>query len=126
LTAAGQSPGSAWITPIEVPLDRDGPVEVLFDPPPADFVEQRIHELFEIVAARHATAGALADGTGTPTYAEVRRTVALLAAEIATRVPGGNGVAVLLPNVSASIIGVLAVWAAETFITSQRILYRSV
>lgn len=104
--------GSAWIEPAEVPLDRDGPAEVPFDPPPADFVERPIHALFEIVAARHAAAFALADGFGKLTYAEVQSAVSLLAGEIATRIPRGSAVAVLLPNVAASVIGVLACLAA--------------
>jgi amino acid adenylation domain-containing protein len=104
--------GLAWYKPVNVPLDRDGPVAVPFDPPPADFVEHPIHALFEIVAARHPTAFALADGAGKQTYAEVRCAVAVLACDIAMRVPRGNAIAVLLPNVAASVIGVLACLSA--------------
>jgi len=91
-----------------VALDRDGPVGVGFDLPPADFVEHPIFALFQIVAAQHAAAPTLADGTGVLTYAEVRCAAGLLAAEIATRVPGDKAVAVLLPNGAASVIAVLA------------------
>jgi len=105
-------PISAWITPVAMPLDLEGPVAVPFDQPPADFVEQSIHALFEIVAAQDAGAIALADGVGTLSYAEVRHVAARLAEEIAARVPTGAAVAVLLANVPASVIAVLACLAA--------------
>jgi amino acid adenylation domain-containing protein len=104
--------GSAWIKPADVKLDRDGPVTVRFDAPPVDFVERPIYELFEIAAARHPNAYALGDGVGKLTYAQVRGIVSRLAQEIAALVPAGNAVAVLLPNVPASVIGVLACLAA--------------
>jgi len=85
---------------------------VPFDLPPADFVERPIHALFEIVAARRANEFALADGVGKLTYSEVRRAVRWLAEQIATRVPAGSAVAVLLSNVPASVIGVMACLAA--------------
>lgn len=107
-----EASGLAWIKPADVPLDHEGPVAVPFDPPSADFVERPIYELFEIVAARHAAAFALADGVGKLTYADVRYAVRLLAGEIATRTPTGKAIAVLLPNVPASVIGVLACLAA--------------
>src|SRR5580704_8097255 len=43
---------STWITPVAMPLDLEGPVAVPFDQPQADFVEQPIDALFDIVAAR--------------------------------------------------------------------------
>jgi amino acid adenylation domain-containing protein len=107
-----RTPSITWNTPVGVPLDLDGPVAVAFDHPPADFVEQPIYELFEIVAAQHPRAVALADGILTLTYAEVQHAVSRLADEIAKRIPAGNAVAVLLANVPASVIGVLACLAA--------------
>ena len=103
---------SAWITPVAMPLDLEGPVAVPFDQPQADFVERPIDALFEIVAAQHAGATALADGVAKLTYAEVRHAALRLAEEIAARVPTGEAVAVLLANVPASVIGVLACLAA--------------
>jgi len=91
-----------------MPLDRDGPVTVPFDRPPADFVERPIYELFEMIAARNAPAFALSDNEQTRTYAEVRSAVRLLASEIAMRTATGEAVAVLLPNVPESIVGILA------------------
>jgi amino acid adenylation domain-containing protein len=102
----------AWRVPAEVALDLDGPVDVPFDPPPADFVEHAIHALFEIVATRHASATAVADSGGSLTYAELRRVVRAQAEAIAAQVPRGRAVAVLLPNIAASVVGVLACLAA--------------
>jgi len=113
--AAARAPatlGSAWSTPANVALDRDGPAGVPFDWPPADFVERPIFELFELVAARQPEACALADGGRRLSYAEVRSAARLLATEIAARTPAGKAVAVLLPNMPASVIGVLACLAA--------------
>jgi amino acid adenylation domain-containing protein len=95
-----------------MPLDLEGPVAVPFDQPRADFVERPIDALFDLVAAQRASATALADGVGKLTYAEVRQAALRLAEEIAARVPTGKAVAVLLANVPASVIGVLACLAA--------------
>jgi amino acid adenylation domain-containing protein len=107
-----ETAGTAWIDPVEVPLDLDGPEATPFLQPPTNFVERPIHELFEIVAARHPSAFALADGAGKLTYAEVRYAVSRLADEIGMATQPGNAVAVLLANIPASVIGVLACLAA--------------
>lgn len=101
-----------WRRPINVPLDRDGPVERPCDPPAVDFAERPVFELFEQLARAQPDAAALADGKTTLTYAEVFGEVRRLAGAIAARVPAGRAVAVVLPNAPSSVIAVLACLAA--------------
>jgi len=103
---------ATWRTPIHVPLDRNGPSSLPYDLPAADFAERSVLELLERIALANPDAGALADGKTTLTYAEVLSKVRRLAGAVATQVPEGRAVGVLLPNAPSSIIAVLACLAA--------------
>ena len=102
-----------WQRPIDVALDRDGPVSAPFDFPAADFVERPIFELFEDLAHAIPDAAALGDGSAMLTYAEVLGEARRLASAVSARVAPGRAVAVLLPNAPSSVIGVLACLAAR-------------
>jgi amino acid adenylation domain-containing protein len=102
----------AWRKPVHIPLDRNGPILVAYDPPAADFIERSVFDLFEQIALAKPDADALADGNTTLTYAEVRSQVRRLACAIEAQVPAGKAVAVLLPNAPPSVIAMLACLAA--------------
>jgi acyl-coenzyme A synthetase/AMP-(fatty) acid ligase len=106
------SDNATWRPPVDVPLDRDGPFLLPYDLPAADFAERSVFELFERIALTKPDARALADGKTTLTYAEVLSEVRRLARGVATQVPEGRAVGVLLPNAPSSVIAVLACLAA--------------
>ena len=93
-------------------LDHEGPIGVAYDEPSADLPEIPIYDLFEAVAGRHPDAIALAGVGAQSTFKQVRRELRALASRIATEVPAGKAVAILLPNVPASVVAVLACLAA--------------
>ena len=99
--------------PVTVPLDRDGPRHLPFDVPAADFVESSIFGLFERAALATPDAPALDDGKATLSYSEVLGEVRRLSGVVATQVPAGRAVAVLLPNAPSSLIAALACLAAR-------------
>jgi len=103
----------AWWRAAEVALDLAGPVDVAFDEPPSDVVEQAVFGWFEQVVRKTPDAPALDDGRTTLTYARVHADALRLAGGIAAAVPAGRAVAVVLPNAPSSLIAVLACLAAR-------------
>jgi amino acid adenylation domain-containing protein len=97
-----------FAAPQGIPLDRNGPVSLHYQPPVSDFVEQSVAALLATVAGRMPDATALSDGNETLTYAQVAAQAQRLAARISVEVPAWRGVAVLLPNGPASVIALLA------------------
>src|SRR5579863_2909774 len=88
----------AWRRQADVPLDRNGPVGVAYEVPPADFLKRPIFAWFEQQARRDPAATALVDPSTRLSYAETHVRALDLARRIATCVPPGGAVAIWLPS----------------------------
>src|SRR5487761_1623249 len=78
----------------------------------SDSTEQAIYDLFQEIARKQPDSVALVHSSERLTYAELRTRAARLARRIQRQVHPGKGVAILLPETSASIVAVLACLAA--------------
>jgi amino acid adenylation domain-containing protein len=96
-----------------MPLDLNGPVDVKFDPLPADFTETPIFALFEAAAARDPAASALVIGDERVSYAMLRRRSRALAQRIDALVPQDAAVAILLGQSADAVVALLACLAAR-------------
>src|ERR1700678_988562 len=90
--------GLSWRTAPPVPPDLNGPLDVPFDPLPADFAETPIFTLFAAAAARDPTACALIIGDERVSYGALVRRVLDLAPRIETATPSDTSVAILLAS----------------------------
>ena len=109
---ADPAPVPFW-RPIDVPLDREGPVQLPLVALATDFVESSVCALFERVALATPDGAALDDGKTTLSYSEVLAEVRRLSDVVAAKVPAGRAVAVILPNAPSSVIAMLACLAAR-------------
>jgi acyl-coenzyme A synthetase/AMP-(fatty) acid ligase len=101
----------AWRRQADVPLDRNGPVAVAYEVPPADFLKRPIYAWFEQQTRRDPAATALVDPSTRLSYAETHVRALDLARRIATCVPPGGAVAIWLPSnvlLPVAILGCLA------------------
>ena len=97
-----------WLTVSQEPLDRDGPVEVPFEPFDAAWMSRPNCERFDQIARRHSEKTAVDDGQICFTYGEIHRASLVLARSIEARVPPGGPVGVLLEHPAFFPIAALA------------------
>jgi acyl-coenzyme A synthetase/AMP-(fatty) acid ligase/thioesterase domain-containing protein/acyl carrier protein len=102
------APHLQWLTASQEPLDRDGPVEVPFDPFDSAWISRPICECFDRVARRYLEKTAVDDGQICFTYGEIHRASLVLARRIEARVPPGSPVGVLLEHSAFFPIAALA------------------
>ena len=102
------APHLQWLTAFQEPLDRDGPVEVPFDPFDSAWISRPICECFDQIARRHLEKTAVDDGQICFTYGEIHRASLVLARRIEGRVPPGSPVGVLLEHSAFFPIAALA------------------
>ena len=89
-------------------MDRDGPVEVPFDPFESAWISRPICARFDQIARRHSEKTAVDDGQICFTYGEIHRASLVLARSIEARVPPGRPVGVLLEHSAFFPIAALA------------------
>jgi amino acid adenylation domain-containing protein len=104
--------GDRWQRRDRVPLDRDGPLDLLFEPPPADLAERPIFEWFDARARRDPGATALIDRAVRLSYDQVRRRTLNLARHIAATVPRKSAVGIWLRADAQLPLAILACLAA--------------
>jgi acyl-coenzyme A synthetase/AMP-(fatty) acid ligase/thioesterase domain-containing protein/acyl carrier protein len=97
-----------WITTVPMPLDRNGPEAVAFEPFPAEWCERPALELFAAVVARYPSHTACEDIDTRLTFGEVWAAAVRLAAIVDAAVAPGAPVGVLLPNQASYAVAVLA------------------
>ena len=103
------APHLQWLSVSEQsPLDRDGPVEVPFDPFDPAWISRPICERFDQIAGRHLEKTAVDDGEICFSYGEIQRASLVLARSIEARVPVGSPVGVLLEHSALFAIAALA------------------
>jgi acyl-coenzyme A synthetase/AMP-(fatty) acid ligase len=95
-----------------VPLDRDGPLDIPFEPPPADFPERPIFEWLDARARRDPGATALIDRAVRLSYDQVRGRTLKLARHIAATVPRESAVGIWLRADAQLPLAILACLAA--------------
>jgi amino acid adenylation domain-containing protein len=101
-----------WWRPAAVPVDRDGPITVPFEPPRWDVLDRPVFERVAAIADRQPEAAALRDGVRALSYRALCRRVCGLARRIAEIVPRGAAVAVLVPDGLDAAVAMLACFAA--------------
>ncbi len=101
-----------WWRPAAIPVDRDGPTAVLFEPLGWDVLDRPVFEHVAAIADRQPEAPALRDGARTLTYGELRRRAHGLALRIIEATPRGAAVAVLVPDGIDTAVAMLACFAA--------------
>jgi len=97
-----------WTTPAAIPLDRNGPETVGFEPFLKEWCERPAVELFATAAARYSDRVACEDIDTRLTFGEVWAAALRLAAIVDAAVPPGAPVGVLLPNQASYAVAVLA------------------
>jgi len=108
-----QSVSPAWRRSPYLPPDFNGPADVPFDPPPANFTEAPIFALFEAAAVRDPSACALVSGLAQISYGALRRHALALAQRIDALAPPDAPVAILLEHSADAVVGLLACLAAR-------------
>jgi len=103
-----QSLSPVWRRSPYLPPDLNGPADVPFDPPPANFTETPIFTLFEAAAARDHSACALVSGDAQISYGSLRRHALALAQRIDAVAPPDAPVAISLENPADAVVGLLA------------------
>ena len=89
----------SWSSASEaIPLDFEGPVDIIFERFEDAWIERPIMARFEQIAVRHAERVAVDDGTTRMTYRMLRRSVYSLALRIEAVAPPGRPVGILLPH----------------------------
>jgi acyl-coenzyme A synthetase/AMP-(fatty) acid ligase len=102
----------AWQRPADVPLDRDGPLDIPFEPPPPILPERSIFEWFDARARRDPAATALIDRAVRLSYDELRRRALNLAHRITATVPQDAAVGIWLRADAQLPLAILAGLAA--------------
>lgn len=97
-----------WIETRGAPIDHDGPVDVRFEPFRDEWIEGPLIARFEAQADLHPDKLAIDDGRTNLTYAEARRAMHALAAEIDAVAPPGGVLAAVLTNTAAFPVAILA------------------
>jgi len=105
-------PGDAWQRPASVPLDRDGPLDIPFEPPPPILPERPIFEWFDAWARRDPAATALIDRAVRLSYNQLRRRALNLAHQITAIVPRDRAVGIWLRADAQLPLAILACPAA--------------
>src|SRR4030081_842549 len=86
-----------WLPALkEEPLDRNGPVEIPFEPFESPWITIPICERFDQIAARHFDKVAVDDGDSSLTFGEIQRASLVLACNIEAHVPSGRPIGILL------------------------------
>jgi amino acid adenylation domain-containing protein len=96
-----------------MPPDLHGPVDVPFDPPPADFTETPIFSSFEAAVARDPAAWAVVTASGQVTYGVLHRRSLALARRIDAVTPQEAAVAVMVRQPADAVVALLACLAAR-------------
>src|SRR6266481_4037405 len=92
----------------DLPIDHEGPVDVVFEPFDDARIERPIAEIFASIANRHGDKVAIVDETTSLTYRALRSAAFHLARRIDTLVPPGRPVGILLPNNALFPVAALA------------------
>ncbi|MGY4361121.1 non-ribosomal peptide synthetase component F [Bradyrhizobium sp. i1.7.7] len=108
-----QAPATlSWLSPVEVPLDLNGPVDRSFDPLEAGFACVPAIEHLIAVTAKFADRVAISDGNHSFTYAQLLSRVLTLAQAISALIPEQEAVGWLLRSSAWQPIAMLACMAA--------------
>lgn len=102
----------SWLSPVEVPLDLNGPVDRPFDPLEAGFAGVSAIEHLIAVTAKYANRVAISDGTHSFTYSQLLSRVLSLAQVISALIPEQEAVGWLLRSSAWQPIAMLACMAA--------------
>jgi acyl-coenzyme A synthetase/AMP-(fatty) acid ligase/thioesterase domain-containing protein/acyl carrier protein len=98
-----------WLPALkEEPLDRNGPVEIPFEPFESPWITIPICERFDQIAARHFDKVAVDDGDSSLTFGEIQRASLVLACNIEAHVPSGRPIGILLKRSVFFLIAALA------------------
>ena len=107
-----QSPATLrWLSPVEVPLDLQGPMD-RFDPLGADFADVSAIDHLVAVKTKFADKVAISDGNHSFTYSQLLSRVLTLAQAIEALTPDGEAVGWLLRSSVWQPIAMLACMAA--------------
>jgi acyl-CoA synthetase (AMP-forming)/AMP-acid ligase II/thioesterase domain-containing protein/acyl carrier protein len=101
-----------WLSPLEVPLDLHGPIDVSFDPLGADFAGVSAIEHLIAITKEFANKVAISDGKHCFTYSQLLSRVLALAQAIEALIPEGEAVGWLLHGSAWQPITMLACMAA--------------
>ncbi|MCP3398619.1 AMP-binding protein [Bradyrhizobium sp. CCGB20] len=102
----------SWLSPVNVPLDLNGPTDRSFDPLEAGFAGVSAIEHLIAVTAKFANKVAISDGNHSFTYSQLLSRVLTLAQAIEALIPEGEALGWLLRSSAWQPIAMLACMAA--------------